>query len=84
VIGLDAADTGDQWRITLHPDRYDWKRGGGDARVRGAGTPGDEVVVRGSASDLLLALYGRSAPGDRVVVEGDGELFTFRLERSAL
>ena len=85
VIRLDATDTGDQWRIILQPDRYEWQRGGGVPRVRGAGTPGDdEVVVHGSASELLLALYGRGAPGAGVVVEGDAELFAFWLERSAL
>ena len=74
VIRLDATDTGDQWRITLQPDRYEWQRGGGEG----------QVVVHGSATDLLLALYGRSEPGGRVAIEGDNDLFTFWLERSAL
>ena len=74
VLRLDATDSADQWRITLQPDRYEWRRAGGDG----------DVTVHATASDLLLALYGRVAPGRDVVVDGDADLLTFWLERSAL
>jgi uncharacterized protein (TIGR03083 family) len=75
VLRLDATDRDDRWRITLLPDRYRWEHAGGDGNV----------TVRGTASDLLLALYGRVSPGDEhLVVDGDSGVFTFWLERSPL
>jgi hypothetical protein len=73
-IGLAAEDADLRWRIHLLPDRFDWVRHETDA------TEGD-VVVRGAAGDLLLALYGRPAT---VSVTGDAALWERWLRDSAI
>ena len=70
AVGLAAAD-GTAWQVSLTPD---------GARATEAGEPGagtaaaePDAWLRGTASDLVLALYGRHT--DRgVAAEGDREL----------
>jgi len=64
TVGLTAADVpGQEWRVVLGP-------GGG--RVE-AGPAAGNAVLGGSASDLVLALYGRR-PVDSLAVTGDNEV----------
>lgn len=60
-----AADTGDTWYGTLHPDRVDLTRGGGRDAA--------DATFRGPASDLWLAFWGRGtaveATGDERIVQ---------------
>lgn len=63
-----ADDLGEWWEIALQPDGFTW------TRRAGAGSDTDATVV-GSASWLLLALYGRrpisddKVTGDRALVD---------------
>ncbi len=59
LVALSATDDG-SWRIRVEAD---------GVRLLPEPGPGD-VLVSGTASDLLLLLYGRLAPAD-VVAEGD-------------
>jgi uncharacterized protein (TIGR03083 family) len=59
TFAVEATDTGDRWVATVWPDRAEVRRGEG---VAGA-------VLRGSASDLALTLWGRAVPG----VEATGD-----------
>ena len=64
TVGLTAADgPGDGWRIAL--------TGSGGTVERGPAT--GDAVLGGSASDLILALYGRR-PIDSLSVTGDPEV----------
>jgi uncharacterized protein (TIGR03083 family) len=72
---VEATDTGDRWTGELWPDR---------AEVHHNATPLDPPdpaappgVLRGSASDLLLALWGRDV---RITVEGDERVTGLLLE----
>ncbi|KNB50561.1 maleylpyruvate isomerase family mycothiol-dependent enzyme [Streptomyces caatingaensis] len=56
---------GAEWFVDLSADPPAWRRGGGSAAVD----------VRGSATDLLLSMYGRPVGEGAVEVRGDGELF---------
>lgn len=65
VIGVAADEEPDSgWRVVL--------AGGGGARIEPGPAKGD-AVLRGSASDLLLACYGRRG-ADSLTVDGDREL----------
>ena len=55
---VEATDTRDVWHGTLHPDRADLTRNDAPA----------DATIRGSASDLLLAFWGRDV---RVETSGD-------------
>jgi uncharacterized protein (TIGR03083 family) len=79
---LVAADTGDSWLITLGADGYTWARAPalGDAD----GAEAASVVLRGDASDVLLALYNRRPVGEVTHVEGDTEVLTRWLANSVL
>ncbi|HEU0132912.1 MAG TPA: maleylpyruvate isomerase family mycothiol-dependent enzyme [Mycobacteriales bacterium] len=68
TAALVATDTGDTWHATFHPDRAEVVRNG--ATDAGA-------TLRGSASDLLLALWGR---GVAVETSGDPRLVTMLTE----
>lgn len=63
VVGW-VADEGPSWQVAL--------AGNGGARTTPGGAQDAAATVRGPASDLVLALYGR-IPLDRVRVEGDGQ-----------
>jgi uncharacterized protein (TIGR03083 family) len=70
AVGLHATDTGDHWVLDLTGDVISWR-------------PGDEPAaadVRGSITDLLLALY-RRVPVSNLEVTGDDGLVDFWLER---
>ncbi|HEY9525040.1 MAG TPA: maleylpyruvate isomerase family mycothiol-dependent enzyme [Thermopolyspora sp.] len=74
TLHLHATDKDGEWMITLRPEGF--------TTVRGHGT--GTVAVRGTASDLLLLLYGRLKPGSRCAVYGDDALLTRWLEKSAV
>jgi uncharacterized protein (TIGR03083 family) len=63
TVGLAATDVPDGWRVVLG--------GSGGSVERGAAT--GDAVLGGSASDLILALYGRR-PMDSLSVSGDQEV----------
>lgn len=63
VIGF-ATDEGPSWQVEL--------TAGGGARTTAGGDRQAAATVRGPASDLVLALYGR-VPLDRLRVDGDRE-----------
>jgi uncharacterized protein (TIGR03083 family) len=73
VLLLEADDVDQRWAIALEPDCYRWTHDScrHDARARG------------SATQLLLVLYGRF-PAGSLDVDGDRALLDFWLERSAL
>jgi uncharacterized protein (TIGR03083 family) len=61
TVHLHATDIDDgEWMLTLGPDRVDWE----------AGHAKGDTAARGTASDLLLLLWGRIPP-DHVQVFGD-------------
>ncbi|MEU8266782.1 maleylpyruvate isomerase family mycothiol-dependent enzyme [Sphaerisporangium sp. NPDC049002] len=76
VLHFHATDTADgEWMVTLGPEGFSARHGHGKG----------DVAVRGTASDLLLLLYGRLAPeGGRFEVFGDRELLGRWLEKTAL
>lgn len=63
TAALAATDVADGWRLVLGPS--------GGTVERGIAT--GDAVLRGSASDLILALYGRR-PMDSLSVTGDQEV----------
>ncbi len=62
---VHAADTGDDWRLTLAPDGITTVRGNGSA----------DVTLTGAASDLYLSLWNRG-DDSRLTIEGDRDLLT--------
>lgn len=60
---VEAVDTGDTWFGRVLPDTADVVRGGA------AETP--DAVLRGTASDLVLAIWGRPLP---ITAEGDARI----------
>lgn len=60
-----VTDEGPSWQVEL-------AEGGGAVTTPGTGRDA-AATLRGPASDLVLALYGR-VPADRLRVEGDGDL----------
>lgn len=58
TLCLHASDTGDRWSVTLAPDGFTWRRGGG---------PG-HVTVAGLASDVYLFAWGRRRADDPQLV----------------
>ena len=71
VLGFRATDSGDSWRITLLPDRFDWARAEGPS----------DALVEAPARDLLLGLYGRPAC---LGITGDDDLFDRWSRNSAI
>ncbi|WP_067132447.1 maleylpyruvate isomerase family mycothiol-dependent enzyme [Microtetraspora malaysiensis] len=75
TLHLHATDADGEWMITLGPEGFTWARG------HGKGT----VAVRGTASDLLLLMYGRLRPdGGRFEVFGDETLLARWLENTPI
>jgi hypothetical protein len=68
-IRLEPTDLPEGWTITAHPDRFETDD-----------SPRVDVTARGSASDLLLVLWGR-VPPHRLDVSGDASLLTRWQER---
>jgi uncharacterized protein (TIGR03083 family) len=66
---VQASDTGDAWYGTLLPDSADVRRGTGNTDA--------DATLRGTASDLLLALWGRDV---RVDATGDESVVALLLE----
>jgi uncharacterized protein (TIGR03083 family) len=65
TLAFEATDTGAAWSVDLTGDVITWRRGNGRAAV----------TVRGSTTDLLLAIYRRKpVRGDGIEVLGDAEL----------
>jgi uncharacterized protein (TIGR03083 family) len=67
-----AADGGPAWVVSLSGDGARAAADAADA-AGGAGGAEPDARLRGSASDLVLALYGRQLAGD-LAVDGDQEL----------
>jgi uncharacterized protein (TIGR03083 family) len=63
TIGLRATDVAGDWLVRLGPEGMEVERGVDDA----------DVTARGTASDLLLALWGRVDVAD-IDVSGDAEI----------
>ena len=63
TIHLHATDCEGEWLLTMGPEGFAWEHG----HAKG------DVAARGSASDLLLFLWGRIPPA-RLEVFGDGAL----------
>ena len=72
TLQLQATDTADEWFVTRMPEGVRWTPGRGEA----------DVIVRGNASDLLLALY-RRAPIRVVDVIGDESLVVHWIAHSS-
>jgi hypothetical protein len=72
TVHLNCTDTEGEWLLALERDRVD---------VRTGHAKGD-CAARGSASDLLLFLWGR-LPASRLEVLGDGGLLA-RVRRLAV
>jgi uncharacterized protein (TIGR03083 family) len=66
TIHLHATDGEGEWTVTLGAEAPGWERG------HAKGT----AAVRGTASDLLLLLWGRHEPDERFAVFGDEDLLT--------
>ncbi|HET7483007.1 MAG TPA: maleylpyruvate isomerase family mycothiol-dependent enzyme, partial [Actinomycetota bacterium] len=67
-----ATDAGVEWTLTFSPEALEWDHSNdGDAHA----------TVSGTASDLLLYVYGRS---DRVAQSGDEAVLTLWRENSAI
>lgn len=65
TLHLHATDAEGEWLLRLHPDRVEVTRG----HAKG------DAAARGTASDLLLWLWGRAGP-ERLEVFGDAGLLT--------
>jgi uncharacterized protein (TIGR03083 family) len=64
TVHLHATDTDNgEWVITYHPDRIEWEHAHSKS----------DVAARGSASDLLLLVWGRLPPS-RLEIFGDASL----------
>ncbi|MCW2882556.1 MAG: hypothetical protein JWQ95_6656 [Sphaerisporangium sp.] len=66
-------DAGGEWTVTLEPEGFTWEHGHGKG----------DVAVRGTASDLLLLLYGRLDPDGPFEVFGNRDLLTRWKEKTA-
>lgn len=76
TIAVTAPDQGISWLVTLGPE--------GPAVHRAADSAAT-VVVRASAADLYLFVWGRRQPGDAgIEVAGDAALLAWWLEHSAI
>lgn len=63
-LGVAATDTGDRWRVRVS-DHVETERGAG-------GAPGDaDCMIQGTASDLFLFLWNRTA---RTTIEAEGDV----------
>ncbi|GAA3826840.1 maleylpyruvate isomerase family mycothiol-dependent enzyme [Sphaerisporangium flaviroseum] len=78
TLHFHATDVGTgsgEWMVTLRPEGFTWEHGHGKGNV----------AVRGSASDLILLLYGRLKPSDqRFELFGDDDLLARWLGATAL
>jgi uncharacterized protein (TIGR03083 family) len=72
-IGLAAIDTGDRWSASVSDERMQLTRG----------ASGEDVVLSGTASDLLLVLW-RRLPHSALQVNGDDEAAVRFLNLAAL
>lgn len=63
TVEVEATDSGDTWFVRLRPDTSDV--------ARGTPTSPADSRMRGTASDLMLAIWGRSVPLD---VSGDARV----------
>jgi hypothetical protein len=72
TLQLQATDTDDEWFVTRTPEGVRWTAGWAEA----------DAIVRGSAFDLLLALYRRT-PIDVLEVIGDEDLVKHWIAHSA-
>lgn len=69
VIGFEATDSGDTWRISVEGEKTSWTRGDGEA----------DVIARGAVGDLYLLVWGRGHI-DELQVSGDsGTLSNWQL-----
>jgi hypothetical protein len=67
-------DGAGEWMVTLTPERFTWAHGHGKG----------DAAVRGTASDLLLLVYGRVPPVDgRYQVFGDQALLGRWLDKTS-
>lgn len=83
TIGFRATDGDDGWLVRLRPDGFglDGTRPATDTVVP-AGTA--DAIVRGTAADLLLLVYGRLPHAAEVfTVEGDEQLLAHWFANSA-
>jgi uncharacterized protein (TIGR03083 family) len=64
TLHLHATDTEGEWLLTMHPDRVEFSR----EHAKG------DAAARGTASDLLLFVWGRIPP-ERLACFGDTALF---------
>lgn len=85
---FDPHDVGARWLFRLLPDRFEWSREDGDGTAPDADTDADtdaDAVVRGSASDVFLFLWGRRKLGDPgLEISGDDRLLVHWVENSAI
>ena len=72
TVHFHSSDYEGEWIVTLNGGSYTWERGHKRATV----------AVRGTASDLLLLVYGR-LPASRFTVMGDDLLLAQWLSKSA-
>ena len=68
TLHLHATDADGEWLLTLHPDRVDVARG----HVKG------DADLRGSARDLLLAVWGRDPLGEVEQFGDESVIATFK------
>lgn len=73
------------WRVALHPDRIDVTRASHGDMPDNSGAPGPaaDASISGSASDLMLWLWGRNAIG-KIESGGDPAVLTAMRDRLAL
>ena len=72
-LHFHCTDTEGEWLIRLQPDGFSWEHGHGKG----------SVAVRGSASDLLLLVYGRLEPDpERFQVFGEEGVLARWLEHA--
>lgn len=82
TIGLVAADADASWLVTVGPEGPRFSFG---AAATAAGAATATAVVRASAADLLLFVWGRRDPGDaRIEISGDAALPAWWLDNSAV
>lgn len=70
-LRFKSTDAGVEWTITFQPDRCDW-----DHAANGA-----DATIEGTASDILLYVYGRPSPAKAT---GDDAVITKWRENSAI
>jgi len=72
-LHFHCTDAEGEWMIQLNPDGFSWEHGHGKG----------SVAVRGSASDLLLLIYGRRKPdGERFQIFGEEAVLARWLENA--